>query len=132
MPRLGPGLAALIVAFLTGGHPAAAQIVEESVRLQPVTAAGSDIVHWSFDEGIGQQTIYLKNISKDRPVTIASWRVFDCENIKRRSCKEHNEGPTLKPGQTVRLGTVQRQDEERAFSYKYDFTASYPDYQAAK
>lgn len=132
MPKLVAGLAAMTFLLFTETGPAAAQIIRDSVRLQQVTAAGSEIVHWTFDEGIGQQTIYLKNISKDRPVTISSWRVFDCENIKRRSCKEHRGGPTLQPGQTVRLGTVQRQDEERDYSYRYDFTASYPDDQAAK
>jgi hypothetical protein len=132
MPRLALGLTALVMLVFTEARPAAAQILEDSVRLQQVTAAGEDIVHWSFDEGVGQQTIYLKNVSKNRPVTITGWRVFDCDNIKRRSCKDHREGPTLQPGQTVRLTTVQRQDEERGYSYRYDFTASYPDDQTAK
>ena len=132
MPRLKAGAATLILLLFTPGRPAAAQIIEDSVRLQKVTAAGNDIAHWTFDEGIGQQTIYLKNVSKNRQVTITSWRVFNCDNIARRSCKEHNGGPTLQPGQTVRLGTVQRQDEERPYSYSYDFTARYPDEQAGK
>jgi hypothetical protein len=131
MARLRLGLAALVMPLFTPARPAAAQILEDSVHLQEVTAAGRDIVHWTFDEGIGEQTIYLKNVSKDRPVTIISWRVFDCDNIKRRSCKEHREGPTLQPGQTLRLATVQRQDEQRAYSYRYDFTASYPEDEAA-
>src|SRR5690242_16386322 len=132
MPRFSLGLAASVLLAFTEARLAAAQILEDSVRLQQVTAAGGNIVHWTFDEGVGQQTIYLKNVSKDRPVTITGWRVFDCDNIKRRSCKEHSEGPTLQPGQTVRLTTVQRQDEDRSYSYRYDFTASYPDDQAAK
>jgi hypothetical protein len=131
MPPLKFGLAALVMLLFTTARPAAAQILEDSVRLQQVTAAGRDIVHWTFDEGIGEQTIYLKNVSKERPITITGWRVFDCDNIKRRSCKEHRQGPTLQPGQTVRLATVQRQDEQRAYSYRYDFTASYPDDPAA-
>jgi hypothetical protein len=127
MPQRGPVLAALVLLLFTAASSARAQIREDSVSLQQVTAAGRDIVHWTFDEGVGQQTIYLRNVSKDRPVTIIGWRVFDCDNIKRRGCKEHKAGPTLQPGQTVRLGTVQRQDEERAYSFQYDFTASYPD-----
>ena len=113
----------------TSARPAAAQIAHDSVRLQQVTAAGSHIVHWTFDEGIEQQTIYLKNIGKDRPVIITAWRVFDCENIKRRSCREHKEGPTLEPGETVRLGTVQRDNEELGYSYRYEFAAAYTDEQ---
>ena len=117
-----------ILAFFAPA-PATGQLVQDSIRLQQVTAAGSDIVHWTFDEGPGQQTIYLKNSSKDRPVAITTWRVFDCHNIKLRSCGEHSPGPTLKPGQTVRLAVVQQQDQEQAYSFRYDFTASYPDAQ---
>jgi hypothetical protein len=132
MPRIAPELVTVAMLCFPCARPAAAQIVQDSIRLQQVTAAGSHIVHWTFDEGIGQQTIYLRNTAKDRPVTITAWRVFDCENIERRSCGEHSEGPTLQPGQTVRLATVQRQDEQRAYSFRYDFTARYPDDQAAK
>jgi hypothetical protein len=125
-----PKLVTMAMICFPGARPAAAQLVQDSIRLQQVTAAGSHIVHWTFDEGIGQQTIYLKNTAEE-PVTITAWRVFDCDNIKRRSCGEHGNGPTLQPGQTVRLATVQRQDDQRASSFRYDFSASYPATEAA-
>jgi hypothetical protein len=130
--RIAPMFVTLAIVWVPAARPAAAQIMQDSLRLQQVTAAGAYIVTWTFDEGTGQQTIYLKNTSKDRPVSITAWRVFDCENLKRRSCGEHGEGPTLQPGQTVRLAVVQQQDEEQAYSFRYDFSASYPDDQAAK
>lgn len=79
----------LAVLSLMLASPAAGQVVQDSVRLQPVTAAGNDIVHWT-----------------------------------------PHEGPTLQPGETVRLGIVQRDDEERAYSFNYDFTAMYPEDQS--
>jgi hypothetical protein len=127
MSRPDSWLVIWVLLSLIGAPSAQGQLVQDSVRLQQVTAAASEIVHWTFDEGIGQQTIYLKNTSRDRTVTITGWRVFDCDNLKRRSCGEHSPGPTLQPGKTVRLTTVERQDEERAYSFRYDFTASYPE-----
>jgi hypothetical protein len=123
---MAPVLVTWALLTFTSASPAAGQVVQDSVRLQQVTAAGSHLVHWTFDEGLGQQTIYLKNTAKDRPVTITAWRVFNCDNIKRRSCRGHSNGPTLQPGETVRLAIVERDNEERAYSFNYDFTASYP------
>jgi hypothetical protein len=127
MARILPVLLSWAMLSLTAASSAAGQRTQDSIRLQKVASAGGDIVHWTFDEGTGQQTIYLKNIGKHRPVTISAWRVFDCDNIKRRSCGEHTEGPALQPGQTVRLAVIRQQDVERPYSFRYDFTARYAD-----
>jgi hypothetical protein len=119
--RMGGAIA--LTAILTG--IAAGQTPQDTVHLQRVASAGRDVVHWTIDEGLGEQTIFLKNTGADRPVTIASWRVYECRNIRPRSCSTHKDGPTIKPGETVRLGVVRRQVEGEAYSFQYEFSAAY-------
>lgn len=98
-----------------------------SVNLQRATSAGGNIVHWTIDEGLGEQTIFIKNTSPDRPITIVSWRVYQCRNIRPRNCSEHKNGPTIKPGETVRLEIVRSQNAQDGYSFNYEMSSLYAD-----
>jgi hypothetical protein len=99
----------------------------DSTRLQPVTAAGQYLVHWTYDDGTDQQAIYFKNTSKDRAVTITSWELYDCIKVAGLSGRKHDSGPTIKPGKTVRLHSVRGQRSDDGFAFKYRFTAEWAD-----
>jgi hypothetical protein len=115
--------AAVAFAMLIAGARAAdAQWVPDSIIRAPVTAAGAHALHWTMDEGIGEQTVYVKNTSRDRTVTVAAWRVRDCVNLRVRDCGKRKAGVSVAPGQTIRLGTVRRDVAEREYFFRYELT----------
>jgi hypothetical protein len=116
----------LAVMVLLARAPLSAQGIPtmDSTQLQPLTAAGKFLMHWTVDDGpAGDQTIYVRNISKDRPITVVTWEVYDCVNLSGRACGVHHDGPTIKPGKTERLVTVHRLIQSEGSSYRYRFTA---------
>jgi hypothetical protein len=102
--------------------PPSSRIREDEIIRQQPSSAGSEAVHWTFDDGFGQQTIYVRNTSAHRAMRIVRWRVFNCDNVRRRVCRKHEPGPTIPPGRTVRLATVTREMEERGYSFRYELT----------
>lgn len=125
MIRLARCMAAAITLNAIVAGIATGQSLLDTVHLQRVTSAGEYVVHWTIDEGLGEQTIFLKNTGANRSITIVSWRVYECRNIRPRSCSTHKDGPTIKPGETVRLGIVRRQEEGEGYSFQYEFSATY-------
>ena len=98
----------------------------DSTRLQPVTAAGHFLLHWTVDEGTnGEQTVFLRNVSPDRSITLSSWEIYDCVNLAGRACGVHKKGPVIPPGQTVRLVRLHAAVPDQGYAYRYRFTAGW-------
>ncbi len=95
-------------------------------RQQSLSEAGTFLMAWIESESGGSdQSVYLKNISKDREITITWWEIYDCNNLAGKGCGRHDGGPVLKPGKTARLVTVRRRESRGGYSYKYRFNAEW-------
>jgi hypothetical protein len=53
--------------------------------------------------------------------------VYQCRNIRPRNCAEHKNGPTIQPGETVRLEIVRSQNAQDGYSFNYEMSSLYAD-----
>ncbi len=129
MRRTWLTLAVILLGFPRSSATAQGVPRLDSTVLAPVTGAGQFLLHWSTDEGAnGEQSIYLKNTSKTRSITITSWEVYNCYRVATGICGPRDTGPTIKPGKSVRLVTIRGfRGSTEGFQYGYRFTQRWTD-----
>ncbi len=117
---IGIGLAFLLMTLRVG---AAQTLPQPDSATLALSAARAALSYWEAAtyQGSREQSVFLRNNST-RTIQIASYEVRECVNISRRVCGVHTPGPVIRPGKTVILVTLVRQQYNEGYSYRYRFS----------